>query len=64
MTPQETTTEDLDPRPTALPGPQKRNPNQTLCACGKPVGSAVGDGVCIDCRFAYLEEDPESQTSA
>jgi hypothetical protein len=23
-----------------------------ICACGKPVGDGVGDGVCIDCRFA------------
>ena len=23
-----------------------------LCACGKPVGSGVGDGLCIDCRFS------------
>jgi hypothetical protein len=23
-----------------------------ICACGKPVGAGVGDGICIDCRFA------------
>jgi len=22
------------------------------CACGKPVGAGVGDGLCIDCRFS------------
>jgi len=30
----------------------------TRCACGKPVGLGVGDGLCIDCRFAQVKENP------
>jgi hypothetical protein len=44
---------DRAARGRRLAAARARSPHPPrLCACGKPVGSGVGDGLCIDCRFA------------
>jgi hypothetical protein len=30
----------------------------TRCACGKPVGAGVGNGLCLDCQFAPMLAKP------
>ncbi len=45
--------EEIEKRKRRLAAARARSPHPPrLCACGKPVGSGVGDGLCIDCRFA------------
>ena len=46
---------EIEKRKRRLAAARARSPHPpTVCACGKPVGSGVGDGLCIDCRFAGL----------
>jgi hypothetical protein len=45
--------EEIEKRKRRLAAARARSPHPPrLCACGQPVGSGVGDGLCIDCRFA------------
>lgn len=47
--------EELEARKRRLAAARARSPHPPkVCACGQPVGSGVGDGLCIDCRFSEL----------
>ena len=44
--------EEIEKRKRRLAEARARSPHPPkVCGCGKPVGSGVGDGLCIDCRF-------------
>lgn len=44
---------EIAKRKRRLAAARARSPHPPkVCACGQPVGSGVGDGLCIDCRFA------------
>jgi hypothetical protein len=52
--------EEIAKRKRRLAAARARSPRPPrLCACGQPVGDGVGDGLCIECRFAGL---PQPQT--
>jgi hypothetical protein len=44
--------EDRARRAVLARGLAARTKAARICACGKPVGAGVGDGLCIKCRFA------------
>ena len=45
--------EDRAARGRRLAVARARSPHPPkVCACGQPVGSGVGDGLCVECRFA------------
>jgi hypothetical protein len=44
--------EEIEARKRRLAAARAKSPHPPrLCSCGQPVGSGVGDGLCIDCRF-------------
>ena len=50
--------EEIEKRSRRLAEARARSPHPPkVCACGKPVGAGVGDGLCIACRF-----DGQAQT--
>ena len=54
--------EEIEKRKRRLAAARVRSPRPPrLCACGQPVGEGVGDGLCIECRFAGLPQ-PQTQT--
>ena len=52
--------EEIEKRKRRLAEARARSPHPPkVCACGQPVGEGVGDGLCIECRFAGM---PQPQT--